>query len=159
MDSVCLVDEQNGRLVYVKRNLTLLRLWGRRSCRSNYNRFDVATPKSLEIGKNSQHRQTNNDNQHQHSSGSRNAGRFRFFSHRFWQIQPQYPSEQSRSQAASELQSRCSAPIAFMTRSPSRAYRFFPPASRSAALKKIGSPMTMVIGAHRKRPPSRGSAS
>ena len=86
VDSVCLVDEQNGRLVYVKRNLTLLRLWGKRSCRSNYNRFDVATPKSLEIGKNSQHRQTNNDNQHQHSSGSRSAGRFRFFSHRFWQI-------------------------------------------------------------------------
>ena len=81
-----LVDEENGRLVYVNRNLILLRLWARRSCRSNYNRFDVATPKSLEIGKKSQHRQTNNASQHQHSSGFRNAGRFRLFSHRFWQI-------------------------------------------------------------------------
>jgi hypothetical protein len=79
-----LVDEENGRLVYVKRNLMLLCLWGRRNCRSNYNRFDVAMPKSLEIGKNSQHRHTNNANQHQHSSGFRNAGRFGFFSHRFW---------------------------------------------------------------------------
>jgi hypothetical protein len=85
-DSVCLVDEENGGLESVKRNLTLLRVWGRRSGRSNYDRFDVATLKSPEIGKNSQHRQTNNDNQHQHSSGFRNAGRFRFFSRRFWQI-------------------------------------------------------------------------
>jgi hypothetical protein len=80
------VDEENGERMYVKRNLTLLRLWGRRSCRSNYDRFDVATPKSLEIGKNSQHCQTNNDNQHQQRSGFRNARRFRFFSCRFWQI-------------------------------------------------------------------------
>jgi hypothetical protein len=60
-----LVNEENGGLMYVKRNLTLLRLWSRRSNQSNSDRFDVATPKTLKIGKNSQHRQTNNDDQHQ----------------------------------------------------------------------------------------------
>jgi len=86
VDSVCLVDEENGGLMYVKRNLTLLRLWGRRSRRCNYDRFDIATPKSVEIRENSQHRQTNNYDHRQQSSGFRNAGLFRFFSGDFWQI-------------------------------------------------------------------------
>jgi hypothetical protein len=51
--------------MYVKQNLTLLRLWGRRSNQSNSDRFDVAMPKPLKIGKKSQHRQTNDDDQHQ----------------------------------------------------------------------------------------------
>ena len=59
------MNEENGGLMYVKQNLTLLRLWGRRSNQSNSDRFDVAMPKPLKIGKKSQHRQTNDDDQHQ----------------------------------------------------------------------------------------------
>jgi len=93
------VNEENGGLVHVKRNLTLLRLGGRRRCQSDYDRFDVAMPQSLEIRKDGQHCQTNSDRQHQHSSGFRNAGRSRFFTRPFWQIHTPVSERTSRWQA------------------------------------------------------------
>jgi len=92
----CSVDEENGGLVHVKRNLTLLRFWGRRRCQSDYDRFDVAMPQSLEIRKDGQHCQTNSDHQHQHSSGFGNLGRFRFFNRPFWQIHAPVSERTSR---------------------------------------------------------------
>ena len=48
------MNEENGGPVYVKRNLTVLRLWDRRRCGSDDNRFNVTLPRSLEICENSQ---------------------------------------------------------------------------------------------------------
>jgi hypothetical protein len=54
------LDEQNGALLDVKRNLALRSLWRGQTCRSNYDHF-YATPKTLDAGKRSQHRQTNDN--------------------------------------------------------------------------------------------------
>jgi hypothetical protein len=54
------LDEQNGALLDVKRNLALRSLWRGQTCRSNDHHF-YATPKTLDIGKGSQHRQTNDN--------------------------------------------------------------------------------------------------
>ncbi len=61
----CSVDEQNGEHLDVKQNLALLRCRRWRSCRFNYDSFRIAAPKMLKIGKNSQHRQANDNDQHQ----------------------------------------------------------------------------------------------
>ena len=63
-ESVFSMNEENGGPVYVKRNLTVLRLWDRRRCGSDDNRFNVALPRSLEICENSQYCHTSNDHQH-----------------------------------------------------------------------------------------------
>src|SRR5215211_826546 len=56
------VDEQIGEGFHVKRKLTLVRR--RRSRRFNCDHFDSITPKTLEIGKNYQHRHTNHSHCH-----------------------------------------------------------------------------------------------
>jgi hypothetical protein len=55
--SSLVVDEEIGEVFDVKRKLTLL--WRRRSCRSNCDCFDGVTPRTLDICKNYQHPQTN----------------------------------------------------------------------------------------------------
>jgi hypothetical protein len=55
-------DEEIGEAFDVKRKLTLL--GRRRSCRLNGDYFDGITPEPLDIGKNSQHRQTNHNHCH-----------------------------------------------------------------------------------------------
>jgi hypothetical protein len=78
-----MLDEQNGALLDVKRNLALRSLWHRQTCRPNNNYFR-ATPKALDVGKHSQQRQTNNNDQHQENSDVRGWTLLRFFGPLFW---------------------------------------------------------------------------
>jgi hypothetical protein len=64
----CLVvDEEIGEVFDVKRKLSLLRR--RRSCRFNCDCFDDVTSRTLDIGKNSQDRQTKHNHGHQQNGG------------------------------------------------------------------------------------------
>jgi hypothetical protein len=60
--SCLVVDEEIGEGFDVKRKLTLL--GRRRSGRFNSYHFDGVTPRTLDIGKNRQHRQTNHNHCH-----------------------------------------------------------------------------------------------
>ena len=60
--SSLMVDEEIGEVFDVKRKLTLL--WRRRSCRSNCDCFDGVTPRTLDICKNCQHPETNQNHGH-----------------------------------------------------------------------------------------------
>jgi hypothetical protein len=55
--SCFVADEEIGEVFNVKRKLTLL--WRSRTCQFYCDYFDRVTPRTLDIGKNGQHRQTN----------------------------------------------------------------------------------------------------